>query len=130
LIVSRRQGLEGLCLRTAEPNDYERIVGVVDDSSSVWWTTHRRCGGRLIVGVVDDRWGRPVRSSLARRLYQWFFDQAAAESRTTVKVITSPRNRGSVAFHEAMGFTAIGPVADYDGTTVDRIVFQLQLSPR
>ncbi|MEU4227556.1 hypothetical protein AB0F17_24965 [Nonomuraea sp. NPDC026600] len=37
------------------------------------------------------------------------------------------RNHGSIAFHTAMGFTVMGPVPDYDGPEVDRIVFQLQL---
>ncbi|MEU6432526.1 GNAT family N-acetyltransferase [Microbispora sp. NPDC046973] len=77
-------------------------------------------------GVAPDHRG----GGLARRLYQRFFDLAVAEHRTTVKAITSPQNRGSIAFHTAMGFTVTGPVSGYDGPAVDRIVFQLRLSPR
>ncbi|MFA1546829.1 N-acetyltransferase family protein [Actinomadura chokoriensis] len=146
-------------LRPAEPEDYDRIVSVMDD----WWGRpigsilprlfldhfHRTSlvaedgdglAGFLIgllshsmpdtayihaVGVAPRLRG----NGLARRLYQGFFDLVAAEHRTTVKAITSPQNRGSIAFHTAMGFTLTGPVADYDGPTVDRIVFRLQLSP-
>lgn len=68
-------------------------------------------------------------NGLARGLYQGFFDLAAADHRTTVKAITSPRNQGSIAFHTAMGFKVTGPVTDYDGPTIDRIVFHRPLSP-
>ncbi|MFG2088003.1 GNAT family N-acetyltransferase [Spirillospora sp. NPDC048824] len=150
---------QGVHLRLAEPDDYGRIVGVVDD----WWGRpirsilprlyldhfHRTSlvvedgdglAGFLVgllshsmpdtayihaVGIAPHLRG----NGLARRLYQQFFDLVAAEHRTKVKAITSPQNYGSIAFHTAMGFTVIGPVADYDGPTVDRIVFQLQLSP-
>jgi L-amino acid N-acyltransferase YncA len=37
-------------------------------------------------------------------------------------------NTASVAFHRAMGFTVTGPVPDYDGPGVDRIVFERQLA--
>ncbi|GGT57824.1 GNAT family N-acetyltransferase [Actinomadura citrea] len=146
-------------LRPAEPDDYDRIVGVVDD----WWGRpirsilprlfldhfHRTSlvaedgvglAGFLIgllspsmpdtayihfVGVAPRLRG----NGLARRLYHQFFDLAATERRTKVKAITSPQNLGSVAFHAAMGFTVTGPVADYDGPAIDRVVFQLRLSP-
>ncbi|WP_329086227.1 GNAT family N-acetyltransferase [Actinomadura citrea] len=146
-------------LRPAEPDDYDRIVGVVDD----WWGRpirailprlfldhfHRTSlvaedgvglAGFLIgllspsmpdtayihfVGVAPRLRG----NGLARRLYHQFFDLAATERRTEVKAITSPQNLGSIAFHAAMGFTVTGPVADYDGPTIDRVVFQLRLLP-
>jgi predicted GNAT superfamily acetyltransferase len=146
-------------LRPAEPDDYDRIVGVVDD----WWGRpirsilprlfldhfHRTSlvaedgvglAGFLIgllspsmpdtayihfVGVAPRLRG----NGLARRLYHQFFDLAATERRTKVKAITSPQNLGSIAFHAAMGFTVTGPVADYDGPAIDRVVFQLRLSP-
>lgn len=147
-------------LRPAEPGDYDRIVGVVDD----WWGRpmrsllprlfldhfHRtslvaedgdRLAGFLIgflspsvpdtayvhfVSVAPELRG----SGLARRLYQRFFDIAAAAHRVRIQAITSPRNHASVAFHTAMGFTVTGPVIDYDGPTADRIVFQLHLPQR
>ncbi|MGC4951891.1 N-acetyltransferase family protein [Actinomadura citrea] len=146
-------------LRPAEPDDYDRIVGVVDD----WWGRpirsilprlfldhfHRTSlvaedgvglAGFLIgllspsmpdtayihfVGVAPRLRG----NGLARRLYHQFFALAATERRTEVKAITSPQNLGSIAFHAAMGFTVTGPVADYDGPTIDRVVFQLRLPP-
>ncbi|MEU1392729.1 MULTISPECIES: hypothetical protein [unclassified Nonomuraea] len=55
---------------------------------------------------------------------------AAADGRERVRAITSPANSASVAFHAAMGFTVTGPVPDYDGPGVDRVVFELRLPPR
>ncbi|MFC4910109.1 GNAT family N-acetyltransferase [Actinomadura gamaensis] len=64
---------------------------------------------------------------LARSLYRRFFELAASEGRTRVKAITSPANRGSIAFHTALGFAVAGPVPDYDGPGVDRVVFERPL---
>jgi predicted GNAT superfamily acetyltransferase len=66
-------------------------------------------------------------SGPARRLYARFFELARADGRSNVRAITSPRNHGSVAFHEAMGFTVTGPIADYDGPSVDRVLFHRRL---
>jgi L-amino acid N-acyltransferase YncA len=44
-----------------------------------------------------------------------------------VSAITSPVNRGSVAFHEAMGFSVEGPVPDYDGPGQAMMVFRRAL---
>lgn len=145
-------------LRPAERDDYDRIAGVVDDwwgrpvsailprlfldhfhRTSLVAEDGDGLAGFLIgllspsmpdaayihfVGVAP----RARRGGLARGLYQRFFDLAAAEGRTKVKAITSPQNQRSIAFHTAMGFTVTGPVADYDGPTVDRIVFQRELT--
>jgi predicted GNAT superfamily acetyltransferase len=75
-----------------------------------------------MVGVHPDRRG----SGLARDLYERFFDLARNRRRGVVTCITSPVNRGSIAFHTAMGFTTeLDP--DHDGPGHDRIVFRRKL---
>ena len=64
---------------------------------------------------------------LARRLYQEFFALARADGREVVTAITVPANRGSVAFHQALGFTVTGPVAGYNGPGRDYLVFERNL---
>lgn len=146
-------------LRPAEPDDYDRVIAVVDD----WWGRpispslprlfldhfHRTSlvaedpdglAGFLIgflspslpdaayihfVGIAPRLRG----TGLARRLYHHFFDLAAADGRTRIKAITSPKNHASIAFHTAMGFTVTGPTPDYDGPGTDRIVFHRTLPP-
>lgn len=121
-----------LRLRSAEADDYDRIIGVVDE----WW-------GRTVQGILPRLFldhfhrtsfvaehegelagflvGFPSPSQpeaayihfvgvhprhrgdgLARRLYGRFFDLARAERRTIVRAITSPQNSGSIAFHTAL----------------------------
>ncbi len=67
-----------------------------------------------------------------RVLYERFFAAAKERGATSVHCITSPVNRGSIAFHRAMGFNlAPGdseidglPVhTDYDGRGDSRVVF-------
>lgn len=67
------------------------------------------------------------RSGLAGELYRRFADTARAQGRSVVRAITSPANERSIAFHRAFGFTVTGPLADYDGPGVDRMVFELRL---
>ena len=141
-------------LRTADPGDYDRIVAVVDDWSGRpirsilprlfldhfhrtarwprravnWWgSSSDSCPLRCptpptstlsaltrAFAVVD----------LAAVFYQRFFELARDGHRTSIRAITSQQNHTSIAFHTAMGFTVMGPVPDYDGPEVDRIVFQ------
>jgi len=68
------------------------------------------------------------RTGLARSLYEQFFDLARHDGRTVVKAITSPQNGRSIAFHRAMGFTASDPVRDYDGPSLDRVVFVREIA--
>ena len=63
------------------------------------------------------------RAGLARRLYEQFFERARQDGRTVVKAITSAGNDRSIAFHRAMGFTDSEPIKDYDGPSLDRVVF-------
>src|SRR6266542_4717447 len=52
------------------------------------------------VGVHPER----RKGGLGRKLYERFFDAARKNGRNTVRCITSPVNKGSIAFHLRMGF--------------------------
>jgi ribosomal protein S18 acetylase RimI-like enzyme len=71
------------------------------------------------VGVSPEHRG----GGLGRQLYERFFDDARAAGRTRVRCVTSPVNEGSVAFHEALGFTSERVAHDYDGPGEDRVLF-------
>ena len=45
---------------------------------------------------------------VGRALYERFFEDARAAGRSTVKAVTWPANRTSLAFHRAMGFEIVG----------------------
>lgn len=145
-------------VRPARPDDYESIVAVVDEwwgrpmarmlprlfldhfyATSLIAERDGELLGFLIgfhsasaphrayihfVGVAPAARG----TGLARQLYETFFAASIQDGCTTVSAITSPMNTASVAFHRAMGFTVTGPVPDYDGPGVDRIVFERQLA--
>lgn len=70
------------------------------------------------VGVSPDQRG----SGLGRELYERFFAAALEQGRTTVRCVTSPANRDSVAFHEALGFEVDRVASDYDGPGQDRVL--------
>ncbi|MEV5506004.1 GNAT family N-acetyltransferase [Streptomyces orinoci] len=84
------------------------------------------------VGVDPRLRGQGV----GRALYTAFFERAAAAGRREVRAVTSPRNTGSVAFHQAMGFT-VEPGdrkvngawvhSDYDGPGRDLVCFRRTL---
>jgi ribosomal protein S18 acetylase RimI-like enzyme len=69
------------------------------------------------------------RAGLARALCEGFFELAALAGRTRVSAITSPVNTGSIAFHERMGFTVRGPIADYNQPGTAHVVFERALEP-
>ncbi|HEX6725206.1 MAG TPA: GNAT family N-acetyltransferase [Gaiella sp.] len=71
------------------------------------------------VGVSPEHRGE----GLGRQLYERFFADARAEGRRRVRCVTSPVNEGSVAFHEALGFTSERVAHDYDGPGEDRVLF-------
>lgn len=75
------------------------------------------------VGVSPDERG----SGLGRDLYERFFTAVRAEGRTRVSCVTSPRNAGSLAFHQAIGFEPGPPKAGYDGPGEDRVVLTRSL---
>lgn len=81
------------------------------------------------IGVHPDHRGRHV----AQQLYQQFYEKARKTGRNVVKCITSPVNRGSIAFHTTMGFEVlpgdikvdgVSVFTDYDGPGQDRVVFR------
>jgi len=143
----------GLAVRPARPEDFDTIIAVIDDwwgrpasrdltrlfldhFSGTSLIAER--GGELagfLIGFLSP--SKPLvayihfagvapawrGAGLARSLYEQFFDLARQDGRTVIKAITSPQNGPSIAFHQAMGFTASDSIADYDGPTLDRVVF-------
>jgi predicted GNAT superfamily acetyltransferase len=143
----------GLTVRSASPEDFDTIIAVIDDwwgrpasrDLTRLFLDHF-CGTSLIAEQGGELAGfligflSPAKSlqayihfagvapawrgaGLARSLYEQFFDQARQDGRTVIKAITSPQNGPSIAFHQAMGFTASDPIKDYDGPSLDRVVF-------
>jgi ribosomal protein S18 acetylase RimI-like enzyme len=76
------------------------------------------------VGVTPDHRGE----GLGRTLYERFFDDVRAHGRTVVRCVTSPVNKDSVGFHEALGFEVDRVVEDYDGPGEDRALLVKRLS--
>jgi ribosomal protein S18 acetylase RimI-like enzyme len=76
------------------------------------------------VGVSPDHRAE----GLGRTLYERFFDEVRAQGRSVVRCVTSPVNRGSVAFHEALGFEVERVAKDYDGPGEDRVLLVKRLS--
>ncbi len=140
-------------IRQAKPSDYDSIIAVVNDwwgrdvrgsvprlfldhfhATSVIATSGEELAGFLVgfhspcepceayihfVGVNPKFRG----AGLASQLYQVFFSGARERGRDIVRAITSPINEDSIAFHLFMGFELTGPVPDYNGPGVERIVF-------
>jgi predicted GNAT superfamily acetyltransferase len=148
----------GLAVRAAKPGDFDTIIAVIDDwwgrpasrdltrlfldhfcDTSLIAEHDGQLAG-FVIGFlshskpeqayihfagVGPAWRR---AGLARSLYEQFFDRARNDGRTVVKAITSAGNGRSIAFHQAMGFTASDPIKDYDGPSLDRVVFVRSLS--
>lgn len=83
-------------------------------------------------GVHPEFRGRGI----ASRLYETFFKEAHRRSCSKVRCITSPVNRGSIAFHRRMGFgilpgdgehNGVSVHADYDGDGKEKVVFEREL---
>jgi len=75
---------------------------------------------------------------LGRSLYSRFFESVLDCDRKVVRCVTSPVNRGSIAFHMHMGFNmepgdatieGIPVAANYDGQGGDRVLFYKALNP-
>ena len=75
------------------------------------------------VGIAPELRG----SGLGRAFYERFFDVAREHGRSVARCVTSPQNTDSVAFHEALGFTADRVAKNYDGPGEDRVLFVKQL---
>jgi predicted GNAT superfamily acetyltransferase len=73
---------------------------------------------------------------LARRLYDHFAVFAEMQGCTELKSITTPGNKGSIAFHRAQGMTLTGKpnrdgipvIENYAGLGQYRVVFRKKLS--
>jgi ribosomal protein S18 acetylase RimI-like enzyme len=154
---SERRPRAGLIVRPARPADYDAIVAVADawwgrpvtaalprlfldhfSGSSLVAEDGEDLAG-FLVGFMSP--GPPAEAyihfagvhpacrgtGLARRLYGQFIAAARADGRRVVRAVTSPANDGSIRFHRAMGFTAGGPVGDYNGPGRDMVTFELAL---
>ncbi len=149
----------GLTVRSARPADYDAIVAVVDDwwgravskGLTRLFLDHffgtsliAEHGGELagfLIGFLSPSKPQDAyihfaavapawrRTGLARSLYERFFERARHDGRTVVAAITSPQNGPSIAFHQAMGFAVSDPIRDYDGPSLDRVVFVRELRP-
>ena len=74
---------------------------------------------------------------LGRRLYEKFFAEARIRGYRSVRAVTFPVNKGSIAFHRRMGFEilegdrendGVGVHSDYDGDGKEKVVFWRGLS--
>jgi predicted GNAT superfamily acetyltransferase len=68
------------------------------------------------VGVHPER----RKGGVGRNLYERFFDAASKDGRNTVRCITSPVNKTSIAFHLSMGFEIEAQETEADGVPVYR----------
>jgi GNAT superfamily N-acetyltransferase len=84
------------------------------------------------LGIAPDARGQGI----GEALYQRLFADALAAGCSEVHAVTSPLNRGSIAFHTRMGFSVVpGPREtdgiswhpDYDGPGEDRVRFKRAL---
>jgi ribosomal protein S18 acetylase RimI-like enzyme len=79
------------------------------------------------------------RKGIARELYERFYEVVQTRGCDRVRLITSPTNKASIAFHTAMGYKAepgdgevdgLPVVLDYDGHGSSRVCFVLGLTGR
>jgi len=151
--------MESVLTRTATAADYEAIAAVIDDwwgrpvlgslprlFLDLFYRSSLIIDGdngpeAFLVGILSPSDG--VRAYIhfvgvspavrgeayGRLLYEEFFQIARLQGRTSVSAITAVANTGSVAFHQAMGFTVTGPIDDYNGPGRPMVVFERALSP-
>lgn len=145
-------------VRDACPEDYDRIVAVVDEwwgrpvSQSLprlfldhFWSTSRvaedeRGLAAFLIGFVSPAQPhlayvhfagvRPDhrRGGIARALYEQFASYARDHGCTELRAITAPGNAGSIRFHENLDFRACAPVAAYNGRKRPMVVFRRTLN--
>lgn len=84
------------------------------------------------VGVHPDY----RRQGVGEQMYAAFFEVVAARGCTRVHTVTSPVNKGSIAFHQRMGFDVepgdgeidgVAVATNYDGRGHDRVRFVKRL---
>ena len=128
------KNLGELTVRPMEARDYDRLIGPIDDwfgrrvhdKLPRLFVEHFRDTSiviedqGLLVGFLfgfpspcelDEAYIHFVgvhpghrRSGIARSMYERFFGLVVAQGRTTVRCITTPLNRASIAFHTALDF--------------------------
>ncbi len=147
-------------IRQLEEDDYESIIGLVND----WW------GGRrvahmlprlffihfrgtsfavdghgmtigFLVGFVSQTYTDAAyvhfigvhpdhrRGGIARLLYTTFFDTVRRRGCRTVRCITSPLNKASIAFHTKLGFEIERVTGEHDGVPCT-LGYELNGEPR
>lgn len=76
---------------------------------------------------------------MGRLLYERFFSTSLEYGRDVVRCVTSPVNKGSIAFHNRMGFTmepsdavveGVPVCRNYDGRGGDRVLFVKRLTAK
>jgi GNAT superfamily N-acetyltransferase len=105
----------GALAMNSDGEDAGYVLGVV---------TADRLAYLHLLAVRDDL----RRSSLGRRLCQWFDDLAAATGARVVQAVTRPGNRAALAFHTALGASA-HLSRDHAGPGADRVVLTRSLRP-
>jgi len=144
-------------IRHAEPDDYGRVIGVVDE----WWGGREMAAmlpklffvhfrdtsfvaeesGRLVGFLCgfrsqsydDEAYIHFVGVDPAQRaagLGRALYERffAAVAPRTVVRAVTSPVNERSVAFHRALGFEVERVDESYDGAGEARVLLVKHLS--
>ncbi|WP_273130803.1 GNAT family N-acetyltransferase [Bacillus weihaiensis] len=76
------------------------------------------------------------KKNIGRTLYHCFFEKGKEKGITTVRAITSPVNKSSIAFHKKMGFDmargdkvvdGVFAFSHYDGLKQDRVLFSKKI---
>lgn len=144
-------------VRHAEPADYPRVIGVVDD----WWGGRRMAPMLPKLFFVHFRDTSFVAEEEARLVgflcgfrSQTFEEEAyihfvgvdpaargggvartlyerffeAVSPRTVVRAVTSPANERSIAFHRALGFDVSQVDEEYDGRGEARVLLEKRLA--
>ncbi len=117
-----------LLIRHAESSDYQPIIKVVNDSLTSPDEAYIHFVG------VDPNFRK---SGLATALYEKFVTTVLDLGCNTVRCVTSPVNKDSIAFHSSLGFVAedskkiidgISVFEGYDGEGEDRVLFYKALT--
>lgn len=144
-------------IRQASPANYDAIAAVINDwwgrpilgslprlFLDLFWRTSLVIDGAdgpdaFLIGILSPSEPGEAyihfvgvapqarRLGYARLLYAEFFLLARADGRRRVSAITAAVNQRSADFHRAMGFSITGPVAAYNGSGQDMLVFDRAL---
>ena len=75
------------------------------------------------------------KKGIGRKLYEYFIDIARKNGCKELKAVTSPTNKGSIAFHKNIGMKLYGEpdkdgtpvIKDYGGPGIDRVLFKKKI---